>query len=572
MSQYTVGSVDVTNGSANIVGHGTSWLANVTIGSLFSALSSGVPYVVGNVVDDTHITLASPYAGTTASTISYALTTSYTPNLGLPYPEQGDVDTATVLKRAMILIDQDVAVANVTINGTSATPMTPANGSVTFTTQTGKQFAYPQYIIVGSRGTPSAYMSGQVTAYDPATGIITANMNAFGGTGAHTDWDLSLSGIVGKGINWTGAWNSSFAYILGDAVAYNGSSYLAILSGTNHAPPNATYWSILDLGLYNRGTWNSGTGYNPNDVVQYNGSSYMSIQAGTNHTPPAPASAPDAYWTLLAAKGDIGLTGSAATIAVGTVTTGAAGSSAIINNSGTSGAAVFDFTIPRGDAGSVWRDGTGVPSNALGLNGDYYLDDATGNVYLRTSGTYSIVANIKGPTGTAGTVWRDGSGVPSNALGVNGDYYLNDATGDVYLKTAGAYSIVANIKGPIGVAATIAVGTVSTGAPGSSATVTNVGTSGVAVFDFSIPAGHDGAGAVSSVALTAPAEFTVSGSPITSTGTLALTKANQNANLVWAGPTSGSPAAPGFRALVAADLPGTIGTNFDYLLNYYTNQ
>jgi hypothetical protein len=60
---------------------------------------------------------------------------------------------------------------------------------------------------------------------------------------------------------------------------------------------------------------------------------------------------------------------------------------------------------------------------------------------------------------------------------------------------------------------------------------------------------------VSSVALAAPAEFTVSGSPITGAGTLTLTKATQSPNLVYAGPSSGSPAQPGFRNLVLADLP-----------------
>ena len=49
--------------------------------------------------------------------------------------------------------------------------------------------------------------------------------------------------------------------------------------------------------------------------------------------------------------------GSAATITVGTVTTGAAGTNASVTNSGTSSAAVFDFTIPAGADG---QDGTGT--------------------------------------------------------------------------------------------------------------------------------------------------------------------------------------------------------------------
>lgn len=69
-----------------------------------------------------------------------------------------------------------------------------------------------------------------------------------------------------------------------------------------------------------------------------------------------------------------------------------------------------------------------------------------------------------------------------------------------------------------------------------------------------------GAGSVTSVSLTMPAEFTVTGSPVTSSGTLAVTKGNQNANTVYAGPSAGGAAVPSFRALVAADMPAGTGT------------
>lgn len=50
-------------------------------------------------------------------------------------------------------------------------------------------------------------------------------------------------------------------------------------------------------------------------------------------------------------RGDKGDTGDAATIQLGTVTTGNPGTNAEINNSGTENNAVFNFTIPRGDVG-----------------------------------------------------------------------------------------------------------------------------------------------------------------------------------------------------------------------------
>jgi hypothetical protein len=64
-----------------------------------------------------------------------------------------------------------------------------------------------------------------------------------------------------------------------------------------------------------------------------------------------------------------------------------------------------------------------------------------------------------------------------------------------------------------------------------------------------------GGGTVTSVALSLPGIFTVSGSPVTSSGTLTAVLATETANFIFAGPTTGSAAAPTFRALVSADIP-----------------
>src|SRR5271157_3067716 len=60
-------------------------------------------------------------------------------------------------------------------------------------------------------------------------------------------------------------------------------------------------------------------------------------------------------------------------------------------------------------------------------------------------------------------------------------------------------------------------------------------------------------GDVSSVGLSMPSDFSVGGSPIVTAGTLAVQWLPQNANLVHAGPTMGSPAIPTWRNLVGAD-------------------
>lgn len=103
-------------------------------------------------------------------------------------------------------------------------------------------------------------------------------------------------------------------------------------------------------------------------------------------------------------------------------------------------------------------------------------------------------------------------------------------------------------------AASTLLGVSSTGAgiPTAITLGTNLSMSAGGVLSAS---GGGGSGTVTSVALTAPGIFAVGGSPVTTSGTLAITLSNQNANLVWAGPATGSAAAPTFRSLVAADIP-----------------
>lgn len=72
-----------------------------------------------------------------------------------------------------------------------------------------------------------------------------------------------------------------------------------------------------------------------------------------------------------------------------------------------------------------------------------------------------------------------------------------------------------------------------------------------------------GTGTVTSVGLSLPSLFSVSGSPVTTSGTLTASLATQSANRVLAGPTSGGAAAPTFRALVASDISNIAGYRSD---------
>jgi len=97
---------------------------------------------------------------------------------------------------------------------------------------------------------------------------------------------------------------------------------------------------------------------------------------------------------------------------------------------------------------------------------------------------------------------------------------------------------------------------------GSSATATtpntNDNSTAVATTAF-VKALNLGAGTVTSVGLSLPNIFTISNSPVTTTGTLTATLASQTANNVFAAP-NGSAGTPTFRALVSADIP-TLAAN-----------
>ena len=97
----------------------------------------------------------------------------------------------------------------------------------------------------------------------------------------------------------------------------------------------------------------------------------------------------------------------------------------------------------------------------------------------------------------------------------------------------------------------------------SAATALNVGTNGACLVSngtdpvWGSCSGTGNPGTVTSVAMTLPSFLSLTGSPITTAGTLAVTLASETANTFHAAP-NGSAGAPTFRLIVAADLPSSI--------------
>lgn len=126
-----------------------------------------------------------------------------------------------------------------------------------------------------------------------------------------------------------------------------------------------------------------------------------------------------------------GQDGDAATIEVGTVTTGAAGTSATVVNSGTSSAAVFDFTIPRGDKGETGETGNGISSitqtGTSGLVDTYTIyytngNDTTFDVTNGQDGTdgYSPTATVTQSDNITTITITDKNGTTTESIDLSG--------------------------------------------------------------------------------------------------------------------------------------------------------
>lgn len=162
--------------------------------------------------------------------------------------------------------------------------------------------------------------------------------------------------------------------------------------------------------------------------------------------------------------GPPGALGPANTLTIGTVTTGNTGDPADATLTGTAPSQVLNLTIPRGLAG------------APGPQGEPGVDGA-GIAFAGSVATYAALPS--------------GLGAPDA-----GDGYLVQADGKLYIWDGSAFpsnGAGVEFRGPTGPANTLTVGTVTTGAAGSSASVGITGTAPSQVVSFTIPRGDTGA-------------------------------------------------------------------------------
>jgi hypothetical protein len=247
--------------------------------------------------------------------------------------------------------------------------------------------------------------------------------------------------------------------------------------------------------------------YTVSEVVDGVSQSYSLLLPGTA------GSGGTVYLADLAPAGELGPeyaslrgpAGEAATVTVGTVTAGTAGGTPTVTNSGSSSAAVLNFSLIPGNTGPTGATGATGSTGPQGNTGTFAIGTTTS---VTNSGTASVTNVGSSTAGTFDFVLRDGPTGPTGPQGPTATLAVgavssvtNSGTASVTnvgSSSAGTFDFVlrdgpTGPQGATGTAATITIGTIGTVAYPGPGTVTNSGTSGAAVLDFILVTGPQGA-------------------------------------------------------------------------------
>jgi hypothetical protein len=149
----------------------------------------------------------------------------------------------------------------------------------------------------------------------------------------------------------------------------------------------------------------------------------------------------------------------------------------VLGTDGTNGTDGVDGTNGTdGTDGNTVLYGTVNPGAGIGVDGNFYINTSTWTIFgPKTGGSWPAGTSIIGPQGdpgndgTNGNSFLSGSGVPSNGLGNDGDFYIDLSAVSLYgPKQSGLWPTGIPLVGPTGpIGLTGATG--ATGANGSSA-------------------------------------------------------------------------------------------------------
>jgi hypothetical protein len=316
--------------------------------------------------------------------------------------------------------------------------------------------------------------------------------------------------VIGQGTILSGTfsainWSTGNYWVSLGVDFVNGTNYLDYGSQRLMSAPYALYAKTAGVQL---NQWRYGATA-PAAALGNIGDFYLNTATGDVHYKSAAST-----WTLTGnikgPQGNAGATGAAgpqgpagatglqgpAGVAGATGLTGATGPQGPAGATGLTGA-----TGPQGPAGATGPSGTNgngvlngnvVPTNVQGNDGDFYINTITNTIYgPKANGIWPSGVSLVGPQGPAGgpagpqgIAGTNGNSVlngtvnPNLATGVDGDFYINTLTNDIFgPKANGVWPSGVSLVGPQGPAgATGAAGPQGPAGPAGGGMTVNCGT------------------------------------------------------------------------------------------------
>jgi len=224
--------------------------------------------------------------------------------------------------------------------------------------------------------------------------------------------------------------------------------------------------------------------------------------------------------------------------------------------------AFFNIIGPATAGSAAYGDGSSIAFSAAGSSGQLLTSGGSGAPTWTSLSSIGVTSISFGSTGLTPATATSGAITVAGTLAVanggtgqtsytNGQLLIGNTTGNTLAK--------ATLTASTGISVTNGAGsiTLTNTAPDQVVSLTGAGTTTISGTypSFTITSNDAYVGTVTSVGLSMPTPFTVTNSPVTSSGTLTAAWNTQTANYVLAGPTTGAAAVPTFRALVAGDIP-----------------
>ena len=530
----------VTASSAVVLADITGALGYTPVNKAGDTMSGTLTFSAGTVTGITNPTNASDaatkaYVDATAQGLDIkqsvgVATTAADGNITIATPP-ATIDGVTLVSGMRVLLkNQTTASSNgiYTFNGTVLARANDMTGT-SITTWSGST----TYVELGTLNSKTFWT---LTSVDPITlGTSNQTWTQFGGPGTYsagtglnlTGTTFSLLNPVASNLGGTGlASLGTASQLLGVNTGATALEYKTVTAGTGVSiTPSAGAITIANTGVTSVGiTGSTGLAVSGSPVTT---TGTITLTLGTELQ----------GLSSLATLGLVARTGAGTYVPV--TITGTANQITVTNGNGTGTPtlAIAANPVLPGTSYVVLPSGTTAQRPAATAGATRY--NTTTSTFEKSDGvtwtTDGTVTSVAGSGGTTGLTVTGGPITGAGTLTLGGT--LATTNGGTGLTATGTANQILGVNtGASGLEyKTVTAGAGITVTPSAGAiTIANAG--------------------VTSVALALPSIFTVTGTPVTTTGTLTGTLANQTTNTVFAGP-NGSTGVPTFRALAYADLP-----------------